>query len=75
MNMIEQMQIKIEEQAREIERLALLHKQAVDEAVQQYRWRQEDSEAGGCEVEDGVDMLRARLNQPVSGGDEAKDEL
>ncbi|MGL4517046.1 MAG: hypothetical protein ACRCUH_10205 [Shewanella sp.] len=64
----------LESQAREIERLTMLHQQAIDEAVQQYLWRIEDSDAGGCEVEDGAYMLRARLNEDFGFGDEAEAE-
>lgn len=60
--------------ANAIEQLTMMHKQAVDEAVQQYLWRLEDSEAGGCEVADGAGMLRARLNEGASLVDEPEIE-
>lgn len=40
---------------------------ATTECVQQYRWRLEDSECGRDEINDGVDMLLARLKAQPSG--------
>lgn len=50
-----------EELLTRITELEALYSSALAEAIQQYRWRQEDSECSRSEVEEGVDMLRTRI--------------
>lgn len=40
---------------------------ARDMAEQEYRWRLEDSECGGCEVEEGVSMLHHKIDTAMKG--------